>query len=187
MNAKLAQRILKMAKWNIDLNVPEDVRKKCVMIVAPHTSLWDWVLGKMVFAAMEIKPVVMIKKEFFSFPIGGLLRKLGGIPVDRKNPKRLPMEMAERFANSDHLCVVITPEGTRKRTEKWKKGFYFIARQAQVPIAIGYTDWGHKRCGIFPNTFMPTGNYDADLAFIQQHYFGMIGKYKGQFNLEDKK
>ena len=69
MNAKLAQRILKMAKWNIDLNVPEDVRKKCVMIVAPHTSLWDWVLGKMVFAAMEIKPVVMIKKEFFAFPI----------------------------------------------------------------------------------------------------------------------
>ena len=127
----------------------------------------------------------MIRKESFWFPLNLLLNYLGGIPVDRKRPTALPAMMTNEIKKREKITLVIAPEGTRKYTTHWKKGFYFIAQHAQVPICLCYIDWGKKTIGIFHDVITPPfDNYEADLTFIQKHYQGMKGKHVGQFNLE---
>jgi 1-acyl-sn-glycerol-3-phosphate acyltransferase len=127
----------------------------------------------------------MIRKESFWFPLSLLLRFLGGIPVDRKKPATLPFAMANEIKRKEKITLVIAPEGTRKYTTHWKKGFYVIAQQAQVPICMCYIDWEKRTCGIFPDVILPLlDSYESDLTFIQNHYRGMRGKHIGQFNLE---
>ena len=170
--------------FSIDYQVP-DASKKCVMVFAPHTSMWDFVIGKLVLTVMGLKPKFMIRKESFWFPLGLLLKSLGGIPVDRKRPSGLPAAMAVEMKKRKKITLIIAPEGTRKYTTHWKKGFYIIAQHAQVPICLCYIDWGKKTGGIFQTVITPASDsYDKDLAFIQNHYRGMKGKHAGQSHLE---
>lgn len=170
--------------FKIDARFPKEA-ERCVMVFAPHTSKWDFVIGKLILIIYGLNPKFMIRKESFWFPFSLLLKCLGGIPVDRKRPVSLPTAMANEIKKREKITLIIAPEGTRKYTTHWKKGFYFIAQQAQVPICLCYIDWGKKISGIFPDTIIPhSDNYEEDLAFIQKHYRGMKGKHAGQFNLE---
>jgi len=175
--------ILKLLNYKFDVaDIPKE--KKYVLIFAPHTSWTDFAIGKIALTAMGIKTTFLIKKEFFFFPLGQYLRYLGGYPVDRKNAKNLTNILAEYMKEKEKIVLLITPEGTRRRVETWKRGFYYIAKNAQVPIALGYLDYKTNKGGIGP-VLMPSGNYDADLQEIQNFYRGMRGRRKGYFNLED--
>jgi len=172
---------LKCLGWKIEGTFP--VYKKMVIIAAPHTSVWDFINGWLALRHFGLKTRFIIKKEFFIFPFGYLLKALGGVPVDRGNTKNNMIEqMVEHFKKNDTFYLVITPEGTRKKTKRWKKGFYLIAQKAQVPIVVTKLDYGHKRLG-------PVKEIDFNLSYnevlkqIAECYQGVIGKKPSQFDL----
>lgn len=150
--------------------------------MAPHTSNWDFVVGRLAFASQGVRVHLMIKKESFFFPLGMVLRALGGIPVDRRQSQNTVKTITKHFEESDRFFLIITPEGTRKRVERWKKGFYFIAQTAEVPIALGYLDYGKKEGGIGPIIYT-SGDFDKDLARIQDFYRDKQPCHPGKFNL----
>ncbi|MEG1555124.1 MAG: 1-acyl-sn-glycerol-3-phosphate acyltransferase [Bacteroidales bacterium] len=181
---KLNQFILKLFRYKIDtINIPPET-KKCVLAFAPHTSISDFIVGRMALSAMGVKTVFVIKKEAFWFPLGNLLRALGGIPVDREHVKKFPVFAAHLIESHDEIAFLIAPEGTRSLVNNWKKGFYYIAQQANVPIVLGYLDYRSRRGGI-GGVFYLTGNVEKDMEEIKKFYYGMYGLNRGQFNLED--
>ena len=181
---KIEAFILKILGYKIDtVNIPPEA-KKCVLLFAPHTSFSDFIIGKMALDIMGVKTVFLIKKEAFFFPLGPILRKLGGMPVDRKHVQKLPVYASELIQKEKEIAFLISPEGTRARNDHWKKGFYYIAQKAGVPIVPGYLDYHSKRGGVL-KPFYPTGNYEADLAELEKNYYGMRGLHKGKFNLEN--
>lgn len=181
---KINHFILKLLRYKIDtVNIPPEA-KKCVLAFAPHTSLSDFVIGKMALSAMGVKTVFLIKKEAFFFPLGPILRKLGGVPVDRQHVRKFPLFASNYIKNQDEIAFLIAPEGTRALVPNWKKGFYYIAQQAGVPILLGYLDY-HSRRGGIGGVFYPTGNVEQDMEEIQKFYYGMKGLKKGRFNLEN--
>lgn len=181
---KICGFLLRLSGWKVDSNVPVEA-KRCVLVFAPHTSAWDFVYGKLALKSMGLNARFLIKKEMFWFPLGLLLKGLGAMPVDRQQAKRLPIHSVQLFEKHKELTLMIAPEGTRKYTENWKKGFYFIASHANVPIVVAFMDWKTRSGGI-AKVIYPSGNYENDLQVIQMSYKGMQGKHKGQFNLENK-
>jgi len=179
---KICLLILKLFHYNVDaVNIPKE--KKYVLAFAPHTSWTDLAVGKIALTAMGVKTTILIKKELFFFPLGALLTYIGGYPVDRKQTKNLTDTIAEYIRGKDEVIFLISPEGTRKRVETWKRGFYHIALKADVPIALAYLDYCERKGGIGP-VYYPTGNYETDLQEIQSFYRGMKGRRKGRFFLE---
>jgi len=184
MGRWLSSIILKLLGWNTDGSLPEGIRK-AVVVSAPHTSVWDFVIGRFTFWAIKVNVKFLIKKESFGFPFGPMLKWIGGVPVARgKYKSSLITEVTEMFANSEDLIVVITPEGTRKRVEQWKKGFYMIALSAGVPIALSYIDYGKKTGGIGPILY-PTGDYEKDIRIIQDFYRGVTARHPERFHLSE--
>ena len=176
--------ILKLLRFKIDtVNIPVEA-KKCVLLFAPHTSMSDFVIGRLALTAMGVRTFFIIKKEIFWFPLGNLLRVLGGVPIDRKRVRNFSDFTNKLFEDNDEIALLISPEGTRKKVNVWKKGFYHIVKDAGVPLVLGYLDYRSRRGGLM-GVYHITGDYDTDLAEIQKYYYGMYGKHKGQFNLED--
>jgi 1-acyl-sn-glycerol-3-phosphate acyltransferase len=161
--------------WKIDPNAPTDI-KKCVIVVGPHTSNWDFVLGKMAFMTYGVKAKFLIKKELFFFPLGLILKAMGGIPVDRKKTNNLTEAALEYFKQNETMYMVFSPEGTRSYNPNWKKGFYYIAQKAQVPIYICYVDYATKTGG-FNSLYYPSGNVVDDINHIKE----VLKQYKGRF------
>lgn len=183
LHAKLDYWFLRMIGIKIDtVNIPPEV-KKCVLLFAPHTSLSDFVVGHMALTAMGVKTKFVMKKEAFWFPLSVFLKAKGAVPVNRQHASKFPVFAANLIKDSDEMALLISPEGTRSLVKTWKKGFYFIAQLAEVPIALGYLDYKTRTGGIM-GMYYPTGDYEHDLAEIQQRYVGMRGLHKGQFNLE---
>jgi 1-acyl-sn-glycerol-3-phosphate acyltransferase len=179
---KICLFIIKIFHYHLDVeNIPRE--KKYVLVFAPHTSWTDFAIGKIALTAMGVKTKFLIKKELFFFPLGSFLKHIGGYPVDRRHAKNLTDTISEYIKGNDEIAFLVSPEGTRKRVETWKRGFYYIAKKADVPLALGYLDYRERKGGIGP-IFFPTGNYDADLMEIQKYYRGMKGQKKGRFNLE---
>jgi len=177
----LSRIILRLFGWHTNAVLPEDV-VKAVMIVAPHTSYWDFVVGRMTFWSSKLKIRVLIKKEAFVGPLGWLLRRLGGVPVARGHKNNMVEQVAGLFHDNPTMVVVITPEGTRKKVGHWKKGFYNIAMEAGVPIALAFIDYGTRTGGIGP-LFYPTGNYEKDMEVIMDFYKDKKGLHPEKFNL----
>ena len=177
---KFAHLLLKIGGWKVLPFTPTD--KKYIVIVAPHTSFWDFVVGKLVCVQKGIFAKFFIKKEFFFFPIKYALKALGGIPIDRKHAQNIVSYTTELFEKSENLVIIITPEGTRKRVEKWKKGYYLLAKRANVPIYTGFMDFKTRDCGIIKQVPV-TGNYEEDFKEIEKIYRGMHGKHPERFNL----
>lgn len=171
---KIGLFILRMFGWKIDKTLPEV--EKCVVCMGPHTSNWDFIIGRIAFSYYGVNVKILIKKESFFFPFGWFLRKLGGIPVDRKSKNNLVKTAAEYFKENDNFFLVFTPEGTRKYNPHWKKGFYYIAQEANVPIYIAYIDYKNKTGG-WERLFQPTGDVDADIKEIKK----VLSKYTGRF------
>ncbi|MDH6307682.1 1-acyl-sn-glycerol-3-phosphate acyltransferase [Dysgonomonas sp. PFB1-18] len=172
--------ILNLIGWKItgETNLPD----KCVICVAPHTSNWDLPLGLVVYKAMGRKASFLIKKEWFFFPMNLLFKALGGIPVDRSRKTSLTEQMAEIYASKDNFQLAITPEATRKLNTEWKKGFYFIAQAANVPIVVAALDYGKKEAD-FKNVFYPTGDADGDIEKIKSYYKGVVARHPQYFSL----
>ncbi len=174
----LARFIFWLSGWKVVGKNPKAV-KKLVMIAAPHTSNWDLLYARAAFYLMDIPVKYTIKKELFFFPLGWLLKALGGIPIDRKSKGRMVDKMAALYDNYDEFCIMITPEGTRSYSPEWKKGFYYIAQQVNIPIALGYLDYKKKEAGVGP-LITPSGNYEKDLQEIQSFYKKITPKFPSQ-------
>jgi 1-acyl-sn-glycerol-3-phosphate acyltransferase len=125
---------------------------------------------------MEIPVQYTVKSELFFFPLGNLLKALGGIPINRKTKGRMVDKMVDIYNHHDHICILITPEGTRSYSPEWKKGFYYIANGAEVPIALGYLDYNKKLAGVGPLIY-PSGNYEKDLEEIKSFYRNITPKF----------
>jgi 1-acyl-sn-glycerol-3-phosphate acyltransferase len=178
----LSRWTLRAFGWKTSSTLPEGI-SKAVLIVAPHTSYWDFVIGRMTFGASKLSVRVLIKEESFKFPLGGVLKMLGGVPVARGNTKNNMVEKAVEYLNShDDLVIVITPEGSRKRVRQWKKGFYLIAERAKVPIALGFIDYKKKTGGV-GSILYPSGDYEKDLITIQNFYKGITARHPERFSL----
>lgn len=177
---KFCRFILRSIGWKIvgHTNLPN----KCVICVAPHTSNWDLPLGLIVYKAMGRKASFLIKKEWFFFPMNLLFKALGGIPVDRSRKSSLTEQMAEIYAKKDNFQLAITPEATRKSNAEWKKGFYFIALEADVPIVVAALNYGKKEAD-FKEIIMPTGDVEGDIARIKDCYKGVVARRPEYFSL----
>ncbi|MCD4736970.1 MAG: 1-acyl-sn-glycerol-3-phosphate acyltransferase [Bacteroidales bacterium] len=169
--------------WEIFNYVSPDI-KKCVVIIAPHTSMLDFVIGRLAFSRLKLKTRFLIKKELFFFPMGILLKWLGAVPVDRKEGLKSYSSIKKLFEEYESLYLTITPEATRKLTPKWKKGFYYIAMNANVPLVLGYLDYKLKKGGI-EKTLIPSGDYQKDFAEIEKFYRGITAKHPENFNLSE--
>jgi len=161
--------------WKIDKHSPEGV-KKCVVAVGPHTSNWDFIIGKMAFISFGVNAKFLIKKSLFFFPLGFFMKRMGGIPVDRSKANNLTSKARELFETNENLFLVFTPEGTRSFNPNWKKGFYYIAIEAKVPIYIAYIDYKNKMGG-FHSLFEPTGDLKKDILEIKKTHAQFSGKY----------
>lgn len=171
----LARFIFRIIGWEIDKTSPEGL-DKCVVVMGPHTSNWDFVLGKLAFISYGVSAKYLIKKAAFFFPFGILLRRMGGIPVDRSKKNNLTEIAADLFKESKELFLVFTPEGTRAYSPNWKKGFYYIALAAKVPICIAYVDYKNKKGG-FHSVIHPSGNVEEDIIRIKK----ILSQFSGRF------
>lgn len=161
--------------WRIDTNYPKEIRK-AVVVMAPHTSNWDFIIGRLAFYLMGIKGRFLIKKELFFFPLNLVLRGLGALPVNRKIKNHMVSRAVALFNEKETLYLVFTPEGTRAANPKWKKGFYYIAKEAQVPIILAYIDYPSKKGG-FHGVFQHTDDADKDILEIKK----IMSQYRGKF------
>jgi 1-acyl-sn-glycerol-3-phosphate acyltransferase len=153
---------------------------KSVICVAPHTSNLDLALGKLFYNALGKKSKFLIKKEWFFFPLNILFKSMGGIPVNRSKSSSTTEQIAGEFAGHDTFHIAITPEGTRKQAKEWKKGFYYIALKAGVPIQVAYIDYGKKEIGI-KDVFYPSGDAEKDIFKIRSMYDGIKGYHDKNF------
>ena len=171
---------IKLFGWKVEGRFPEV--PKFVMIAAPHTSNWD--LPHMLFFAFYYKAKVywMGKQTIFKKPFGTICRWMGGIPIDRSKSNNIVEESVEQFNCRDKFVLIVPPTGTRKKVTKWKTGFYYIALQAKVPIALGFLDY-KKKVGGFGPLFYPTGDIEADMESILNFYQGITGKYPDQSSM----
>jgi 1-acyl-sn-glycerol-3-phosphate acyltransferase len=144
--------------------------------------MWDFIIGRLAFWQLGVKARFLIKKEMFFFPLGPIVKWLGGIPVDRNKRGNLVEQVAGMFDKHDSLYITVTPEGTRSLVTEWKKGFYYIALKANVPIALGVLDYKKKRGGIL-HIFTPTGNYKEDYKLVEKYYRGAGAKHPEKYNL----
>jgi len=155
--------------------------RKYLMIIAPHTSNWDFPVMFMFALARGFHGYWMGKHTLFKGPLGPISRWLGGLPIDRSMSLNRVDQTIAYYKDSDNMVMAITPEGTRKRVDRWRSGFYHIAMGASVPIALGYADYRRKECGI-GRMFFPTGDYERDLAEIKDFYRDMTGKHPENYN-----
>ena len=175
---------LRLGGWTTVNEAPSDLGN-AVCIVAPHTAIEDFFVGLGFYWSYGIKFKVMMKQEFFKPVLGWILKKMGGIPVNRGHQNHLVEQMIEMFSQNEDTHLVICPEGTRKAVKHWKKGFYVIAEGAKLPIVLGFIDYKKKRCGI-EKYFYPTGDYDKDLAMIWDYYKDIKAKHPEGFNLDEQ-
>jgi 1-acyl-sn-glycerol-3-phosphate acyltransferase len=176
--------------WKLVAKPPKDLRR-CVMIAAPHTSNWDFVIARAAFAIMRIPVKFTIKKEWFRFPFNLFFNLMGGIAIDRSpkeegKPRKSSTEaMAELFQKYKDLVVLVTPEGTRKKQTEWKTGFYYVAKMAGVPIACGWLDYSKKHAGV-GLVLQPTDNMEQDLQQIMQFYRNIAPKFQENFSVDTR-
>lgn len=171
---RISAWLLKFFGWKIIGKFPAEF-KKYVIAVAPHTSNWDFPLGLLVRSARRAKVVFIAKHTLFKFPHGFLFRWLGGYPVDRRKSHNFVDSVVKIFNSKEEFAIVMAPEGTRKKVENLKTGFYHIAKNAGIPIVLCKFDWGVKEV-VFDEPFFPTDNEKKDFERIYAYFKGVQGK-----------
>jgi 1-acyl-sn-glycerol-3-phosphate acyltransferase len=155
------------------------VPDKYVLIGSPHTSNWDFPIALLLLRVLGIEGHWIAKHTVFRWPVGWLMRWLGGLPVDRTSSHNFVDQIVQLFEERERLVITIAPEGTRKRTAHWKTGFYYIALGAGIPIVLGYLDYPNKRGGLGP-TIQPSGDLEADLDRMKEFYADKTGRHPGK-------
>lgn len=179
--------------WTTESVLPEktgpDDLYRYVLIAAPHTSNWDFIYGMGAKEILQIPVRFTIKKEWLRFPFGSFMRSLGALPIDRTPKAGKPRaSMVDLMANllvdtKEDLFMVVTPEATRSRREKWKAGYYHIAKQAGVPLALAHIDYKTKSCGIGAIVHL-TDDADADMRKVMEFYQSKTALYPEQFSVD---
>ncbi|MFT5215619.1 MAG: 1-acyl-sn-glycerol-3-phosphate acyltransferase [Glaciecola sp.] len=152
-----------------------DSVKKAVLIAVPHTSWHDFFIGILLRSAIGIETNYVGKKGLFKFPIGWFFRWLGGAPVERKNNENQVEAITRLFAEKEVFRMTMAPEGTRKKVEEWRTGFYYIAKAANVPIIMFTLDFENKE-NKFSKPFYSTDDKEADFKFMHKYFEGVKGK-----------
>ena len=174
--SRLAARILRLFGWRVVFRPPPP---KAVLIVYPQTSNWDFPIGLLARYATGIWVRWVGKDTLFRGPFDAIFRRLGGIPVNRRERTGFVDQMHRLFDESPRLLVGITPEGTRKRTDCWKSGFYHVALAAKVPLGLVFIDYARKEVGV--DTYLElSGDREWDMEEIRRHYAGRRGRYPDQ-------
>lgn len=171
----LAGGALRCWGWGFEGDLPNV--SKAVAIVAPHTSNWDFVLGLLGLFAVGVRVSWFGKHTLFKAPFTGLLRWLGGIPINRRSASGAVDQMVARFNTSEALLVGLSPEGTRKPVPRWHTGFWHIAAGAGCPIVPIAFDWG-PRVIRFGAPLQPSGDLEADLEALHRFFSGVRGKHR---------
>ena len=153
--------------WTLDVSV--ELPEKCIFCVAPHTSNWDFIIGELYIRSIGKTANFLMKREWFFWPLGILLRRIGGIPVERSRKTSLTDQLAARATAEPTFRLAVTPEGTRSRVATWKRGFYFIALKAGLPIHLYAIDYKRRRI-ICHRALTPTGDVEADMREIMDYY-----------------
>jgi len=177
----LCRLYLKFIGWKTG-SVLDPSIKKCVLVAAPHTSNWDYPIALTTLYASGVRVRFLGKDSLFKFPLGILMRATGGMPVDRSKHNNMVEAMIQMFEQNKELILMIPVEGTRGYVKEWKSGFYHTAMGANVPIVMGYLDYGKKVAG-FGDLFFPTGDYQKDLTKIQNFYRKFTAKHPEKSSL----
>ena len=171
--SRFCRALLRLAGWKVVLVRPPG--PKAVVIVYPHTSNWDFIVGILARYAIAIPFRFVGKDTLFRWPFGGLFRRLGGIPVNRRQSTGFVGDLIEAFDKADSLYLAIAPEGTRKKIDHWKSGFYRVALAANVPLGLAFIDYSRREVGIEAWLSL-SGNEAEDLAGIRAGYSNKRGK-----------
>lgn len=167
--------VFRLIGWKVDDHRPKDLGQ-CIYVVAPHTSNWDFVIGVFARSIARLSHVNFLgKSSLFKPPYGWIFRGLGGYPVDRSKNNKLVPQVVNYFRTVPGFSLAITPEGTRRKVERWRTGFYHIAHQAGVPLVLTAFDYPTRRV-IFHAPFTTTGDQDADIAYMM----GVFRQFKGK-------
>ena len=176
---KISKFILSLFGWKVKGEKPKE--KSFVFLAAPHTSNWDFPLGRLTSSQLNIPLKVLMKKSWFIFPIKKILSWLGAMPIDRSKGGTVIDTIVRIFSEKDDFVFAITPEGTRSFVKSWKTGFYTIATKANVPIVCGYLDYKNKVTGVGP-TIYTTGNAQEDFEKIMTFYRTIDACFPERFN-----
>lgn len=174
MLQSLARLLLKALGWR--LLDPDERPARMLIIAYPHTSNWDALYALLTGLGLGLRANWAAKDSLFFWPLGSLLKRLGGIPVNRRQRTGFVDQMVERFTDHERCILIIAPEGTRRLTAGWKTGFYRIALSAKVPLALGFVDYSKREAGILAYITL-SGDAQTDIATIASHYAGRSGKH----------
>lgn len=176
--------LLKMMGWKTVNGVMP--HKKAIIIGVPHTSAWDFVISWLYYTSVGGVANVVIKKEFFFWPVGFFLKKMGAIPIDRSKGASVVKQIVAEMNAREVMHLAITPEGTRELTKKWKAGFHTIAKSTGAVIYLGFFDFGRKQVG-WIETLALTDDPQADIRRMKAYYreLGVIGKHPALFSAEE--
>lgn len=169
----------KLLGWKVvgNVNFSKDSVKKAVIIAAPHTSWHDFYIGLLLRKITDVKTNFIGKKELFTWPFGYYFRAIGGKPLDRTPGQNKVGAIAQLFEGEDEFRLTLAPEGTRKKVDNWKTGFYYIAKAAKVPIIMFTLDFENKQNKV-SEPFYPSDNMEADFNYMRSFFKDVIGKVK---------
>ena len=172
--------LYKQLGWSID--VTQEHPSKYIICLAPHTSNWDFLIGQLYNGAEGLKSNFLMKKEWFFWPLGPIFRSLGGIPVFLSKKTSMTDNLAEAARKAERFMLCITPEGTRSPNPEWKRGFYYIAQKAEIPILLYGVDYEQKliRC---TKTIVPNGDIDTQMRDIKLYFKDFKGKKPENFTI----
>jgi len=165
----------KILRWKVTGFSNWDTVKKAIIIAVPHTSWHDFYMGILIRSVIGIETNYVGKKALFKFPFGWFFRWTGGAPVERKKNENQVEAIARLFEEKETFRMTMAPEGTRKKVEEWRTGFYYIAKRANIPIIMFTLDYANKE-NKFSEPFWPTDDVEADFKFMKNYYKGVIGK-----------
>jgi 1-acyl-sn-glycerol-3-phosphate acyltransferase len=165
MRQRLARSVLRATGWHVVGQIPD----RGVLVCAPHTSNWDFVVTLLVMWSLGAPLRVLMKRELFRGPLAVVLRRWGGIPVDRARPEGLVEELATGLRDDERFLLIVAAEGTRRKAEYWKSGFYRLAVSSGLPVTMGFVDGPSRTAGFGP-TWHPTGDVRADMDVVRAFY-----------------
>jgi 1-acyl-sn-glycerol-3-phosphate acyltransferase len=185
VSGRLATWILSLFGWRVVHAAPP--QQKGVVIVYPHTSNWDFIIGVLARSVLGWRMPWVGKHTLFKWPFESIMRALGGVPVDRSNTRGLVEQLKKEFDRHEQIFLTITPEGTRSKSEYWKSGFYHIALGLKVPLGLAIFDYDKREVNLM-HWYMLTGDVERDLNYIREAYKGRRGRFpelQGEIRFKD--